>query len=334
MEARMNTPTVYIGIVSYKSATLLPACLAALCAQTYAHTRIIIWDNAGENSVRMLAKRYRVRYIRSKKNVGYGSGHNGILGAITMHDTDYYLTVNPDALLEKGYVASLVRSARVHKAGWATGKLYKNIPAKELYSVGHAMFRDGYAFNIGYGVVDHGQFDVPREIFGAPGAAALYSARFVRIVARGDIFFDPLLFMYYEDIDIDWRGQLNGFSCWYEPNAVAIHPGGSFPRNLEGQVLVNRFVTVVKNATLRDLVLYNMPRIVLHMLARLVVTPRVGIGMIVLFSRLCGRAIAARENRSNRHMKHWFLRAGLEHANLPRFGKQRIQAFIERKTHD
>lgn len=330
----MKNPTVYVGIVSYKSAALLSACLTSLQRQTYTNIHTVIWDNAGELPVKRIAKRYGVRYIASTGNVGYGGGHNAILDTISLGTHDYYLTLNPDALLEPGYVASLVRSLGNHKAGWGTGKLYRNKATKELYSVGHAIFRDGYAFNIGYGCIDRGQYDTPRTLFGAPGAAALYSARFIHTLSKDGAFFDPLLFMYYEDVDVDWRGQRHGFFCWYEPNATAVHPGGILPRHLEGPVLVHRFITVVKNASTGDLFFYNMPRILMHILARMLVTPRIGLRMAGLFFHTVGRALQAREIGANYKMDRWFRRAASEQAKVPKFGAERVRAFFIRRIYD
>ena len=323
---------IYVGIVTYRSASVLESCLKALKKQTRTPTAIIIWDNFGEKKVRLLAKRYDAQYIQSEKNLGYGSGHNGILHSIPLESSDYYLSINPDAVLDPSYISEAVASAERHNAGWVTGKLYKDKKHKLLYSVGHAMHRDGYAFAIGYDIQDHGQFDSARPVFGAPGATALYRGDMIQALSRRGAFFDPNIFMYYEDVDVDWRAQLQGFSCWYEPRAIAIHAGGRFPTFLEAEVLSNRFMMVLKNAYWSDLLLYNFPRMIFHISMRILVTPATGIRMLHLFLRSFVSSLSQRKSPSF-SVRQWFQSARLEETHQPISYHARMKAFFRRKFH-
>lgn len=321
---------VYIGIVTYNSARLMAACLASLSRQTYPNIQVIVLDNHSSDDIAKLMRKYPgVRYIESRKNVGYGSGHNGILRTIHFTNNDYYLTLNPDARLLPAYVSRLVQACRRRKAGWAVGALYKDTKRTTLYSVGHAMFRDGYAFNIGYGMKGAGLYNAPRKIFGAPGAAALYSYSLIRDISRGDNFFDPALFIYYEDVDVDWRANLSGHSCWFEPSAVAIHPGGTAPRHMTGDILCNRFYVVMKNAFVSDLLVYNLPVIMFHLLTRLVCTPLIGarmMGLCVVRAPVAfSKRTAVRMTKSDMHV--WFRAAGKEMSAQPKNIRERIRAF-------
>lgn len=313
---KTSLPRVYVGIVSYNSARLLPRCLMSLKRQCDANVYVVVLDNNSTDNVSGVMSRYQndAVFIRSGKNLGFGGGHNAILRSLRLRDNDYYMALNPDALPEPDCIANLVKSMNRHGADWATGKLYKDTAGKILYSAGHALFRDGYAFNIGYGIVDSGQYDSPREVFGASGAAALYRGSMIRTVSQDGNFFDPRLFMYYEDIDVDWRAQLAGLHCWYEPSAVVRHPGGEFPRSLEAEVLANRFLSVWKNAFFIDLILYNVPVMVFHVLARLMITPLIGIAVTYKLLRRCPGVLLSRISASvsRRRMTYWFAAALVE----------------------
>ena len=336
VEEDMNRrfPRVYVGIVTYNSAVLIARCLSAIFHQRSVDIHVVVLDNNSSDSIVSVMKRYpkRAVFIRSRVNLGFGGGHNAILRSLRLRDNDYYVALNPDALPEPDCFAHLVRASKKHSASWVTGKLYKNTSTRVLYSVGHALRRDGYAFNIGYGIVDRGQFSAPREVFGAPGAAALYRGSMVRTLSVNGNFFDPELFMYYEDVDIDWRGQLHGLRCWYEPAAVISHPGGMFPRSLEAEVLANRFLCILKNAYISDLIVYNLPRIWLHIILRIVITPAVGLGILRKMIRSSYSALRARSSPyiSKQEMHTWFLQSAKEVSKQPVKFFDRMRVFIRR----
>ncbi len=332
---KKSRPHVYIGIVTYNSAKHMRSCIPALLAQTYQPLTIIVYDNNSTDGIVQVVRKFGITviFLQSRKNLGYGAGHNAILQSIEVKDTDFYMTLNPDAILSSGCIQALVDASKIHNADWVTGKLYKDHKKHLLYSVGHAMKHDGYAYNIGYGLRDVGQYDKPQEVFGAPGAAALYRGSMIRRLTFGNDFFDRKLFMYYEDVDIDWRAQVSGLRCWYEPGAVIIHPGGIFPAHLEAHVLVNRFLSVLKNAFITDLLFYNMPIMLLHILGRLILTPWVGMQMGVGFISVIPYALQHRTQARASYIKmhDWFNKARHEQSSAPTTLSQRMDVFLHRK---
>lgn len=330
-------PVVYVGVVTYNSAPLIGRCLEAILGQRHVAVRVIVFDNNSRDHIARVMQRYKqgTTFIQSPVNVGFGGGHNAILRSLRLRDSDYYMALNPDARLEPGSLARLVAAAKKHRASWVSGKLYRDSAHKILYSVGHALLRDGYAFNIGFGITDRGQYNMPREVFGAPGAAALYQGSMIHTLSIRGNFFDPTLFMYYEDVDIDWRARVRGLRCWYEPSAVVVHPGGKFPRALEAEVLANRFLSVCKNALPRDLFFYNLPGIGIHIAARFLVTPRIGFRILKKFFKQMYRAIGARANTkvSPAVMHGWFLWSSKELSQQPISLTDRLNAFARRLLH-
>lgn len=272
--------TVRIGIVTYNSLADLPRCLRALEAQTYQAISITILDNASSDDVlAWLSTHYPdLGVIANPINDGYGVGHNKILAACADDPPAFYMALNPDVALLPDYIRAAVETMDKTGAGWATGKLLIHddpLNDGKLYSAGHAMSRDGYAFNIGYHLTAT-EHDQAREVFGAPGAAAIYRRALIDALAPDGNLFDPHMFMYGEDTDVDWRARRAGWRCWYEPRAVALHRGSHAGDSLRTHALGNRFLSVIKNAFLLDLLSYNLPLMMLHCVARLIVTPRQG----------------------------------------------------------
>ncbi|MBI5929642.1 MAG: glycosyltransferase family 2 protein [Chloroflexi bacterium] len=274
-------PRVCVGLITYNSMRDLPEVIAGMQAQDYPSLQIIILDNVSQDdSVKFVQKHAPLaQLIVNSVNVGFARGHNQILAQAQLGPDDYYLALNADLVLAPNYVTRLVEALRQNQADWGIGKLYQmdeqGQPTRQFYSVGHAMLRGGYAVNIGKGLDDEGQFEVGREVFGAPGAAVLISQKLIATVAPTGELFDADMFFYSEDTDLDWRARLQGFKCWYAPTAVGYHRG-SLRESLNAQGLGNRYLSVIKNAFGLDLLVYNVPLILIHCVLRLIITPKRG----------------------------------------------------------
>ncbi len=322
---------VYVGIVSFNTLSDLPDCIACVKKQTYKDLRIIVLDNnSSDRSVAWLRTQKGVTLIESRKNLGFGRAHNAIISSIRLKQGDYYVALNPDVRMSPSYVLELVKACKTHKAHWATGKLYKDVRSRKLYSAGHGLRKDGYAINIGYGEKDSAYWNQGREIFGAPGAAPLYTFKLIKALSRSGSFFDQRMFLYYEDVDVDWRARLLGFRCWYEPAATAEHPGGGFRSAYEIEALANRYRSVFKNAILSDLLLYNIPRLTGHVLLRLLTTPRKGLRLL---SAVMRRAAVFPFNRTRRtvsaqYMNNWFIWSARQPTRQPSTLTQRFVLFL------
>jgi GT2 family glycosyltransferase len=95
-------------------------------------------------------------------------------------------------------------------------------------TTGIAITREHRFIDRGQGDIDHGQFDQEEEIFGASGAAAIYRLSAIDDVAfinedKKKEYFDELMFMYKEDVDLAYRLQWAGYKCIYIPTAVVYH---------------------------------------------------------------------------------------------------------------
>lgn len=325
------TGLVHVGIVTYNSAADLPACFAGLAAQTYPHIAVTVLDNCSQDEsaawVRLNAP--HARLIVNAENAGFARAHNHILAQ--RPDAAYYMALNPDVRLQPGYIAGVIEALDSTGAGWGTGKLLLD-EGGQLYSVGHGLRRDGYALNIGYGLPDDGRFDNPREVFGAPGAAAVYTRALIEHVAPEGELFDAHMFMYAEDSDLDWRARRLGWRCWYTPAALAYHRGSQARGRLQVQAIGNRYLSVSKNAYLYDLLTYNLPLITLHCLLRLVFSPALGLRLINQLVQLI--LVMWRKRRtpviSRAALHQWFRWSSQQPTAQPVGWQARFAAFLRR----
>jgi len=327
-------PTVYIGIVAYNSLADLPDCLRCLSNQTYSRLTITLLDNASsDGAIAWVQTNWpQVYVIANDYNAGFGSGHNRIIDQLNIGPEDCYLALNPDVRLQPDYVAQMVNGLFAAGAAWGTGQLF--LPDGErLYSIGHALLKGGYAFNIGHGLAAAQVNTDSREVFGAPGAAMMCRGSLIQtLMARDGEFFDTQMFLYGEDVDLDWRARRAGFRCWYVAEAVAYHRGSTPSSKLRDEALINRFTMTIKNACLLDLVLYNLPWIAIHCIARLFFTPRRGWRIIRELAKR--RITICNQRRQSSYglcpiIHQWFVWSEQQSATTPRTITDRLRAFYQ-----
>jgi GT2 family glycosyltransferase len=299
--------TVAIGIVTYNSAAHIGQCLASVAAQDYPAIKVMIVDNnSADQTISLLNAEWpQYRVLANACNVGFGRAHNQIIA--TVPECAYYMPLNPDVILHPDYVSRMV--AFIEQAGadvgWLSGRLYlrqeNDQSGTRFYSVGHAVFRDGHALNIGYEEQDAARYNTAREVFGANAAAPLYRrAMLEQIQAHPGEVYDSRIFLFGEDVDLDWRARLTGWRCFYNPAAIGYHSHGASggTRNLKimRTVTANRYYTSFKCNFLVDVLLYSLPLFLVHCLHLLITQP--GRGVVVL-------SLTARRIPEIIHQRHW-----------------------------
>lgn len=269
----MNTSfTVAAVVVNWNGADDLPACLAALRAQTHRLVEVVVVDNASTDGSRALLaaavaapEDVAVRVVWNDSNRGFAGGANDGIAAAGV--VDAVLVCNPDVTPRRDYVARAVEALVAdERRGAVQGRLHRSVPSPGgdpvIDTTGHLAFRPRLFRNRGEGEVDRGQWDTPGEVFGVSGALALYRRAMlddlaIEVVGRDGgtrrEVFDEDLFAFWEDVDLDWRAAMRGWTCWYEPAAVALHErGGAGPRRtarVEQLNWQNRLLVLLKDDT-------------------------------------------------------------------------------------
>lgn len=123
--------------------------------------------------------------------------------------------------------------------------------ARVVNNAGSGLFTGWSGGDIGFRELDLGQYDLPSEPFGFCGGAVALRTEFLRDVG----LFDPTYFLYYEDLDLSWRGRLHGWTYRYVPTSIVYHEHAY--SSVEGSAFFNfwvdrnRRLTLVKNAPIR-----------------------------------------------------------------------------------
>lgn len=124
--------------------------------------------------------------------------------------------------------------------------------ARVINNAGEGIFGGLHGGDIGFKELDLGQYETVKEVFGFCGGAALLRKEFLQDVG----LFDSTFFLYYEDIDLAWRGRLKGWTFFYAPKSVVFHEhsysSGAGSQFVHFWADRNRRLTLVKNAPLKD----------------------------------------------------------------------------------
>jgi GT2 family glycosyltransferase len=268
--------TVSLVVINFNGLEDLPACLDSIVAQDYEALELLIIDNGSlDGSLEWLRRwveaqgggtRFKggPRLIENGANTGFSPALNQ---GINASSGEYVMPLNTDLVLEGAFIRRMVEAVEPEGVGSASGKLVR-FPAfgqdNVVDTIGHVMFRNRLAENLGEGKRAASNFLQPQEVWGTCGAAAIYKREMLSDVAVDGEFFDEDFFAFWEDLDLDWRAQLRGWRCMFEPAAVAWHRrGGTGYRKsvlVETHNYKNRYLMIMKNDSGRYL-LRNLPGI-------------------------------------------------------------------------
>ena len=215
-DALTRYPLVSIIIPNWNGAKHLPTCLGSLRHQTHPNMEVILVDNASsDGSVTLVQRDYpEVVLVQLTENLGLTGGINR---GVQVARGEIIAPLNNDTEVAPGWAEALVTALLGYpEAGMAASKMLLFDRRDTLHSAGDAYRVDGIPVNRGVWQKDEGQFDDDVYIWGGCGGAVAY-----RRTMLDDIgLLDEDLFMYCEDVDLNWRAQLAGYKCVFAPQAV------------------------------------------------------------------------------------------------------------------
>jgi len=245
-----NSPKVVLGGVlydtldgKYKTSKYLDVFLESVSSQDYYNLDLIFVDNSDEednDNVEIIKEKFpKAEIIRAGSNIGFSKANNMIIRRALDISADYFMALNIDMMLEPDFVSEMVNTMLKNaQAGSATGKIKRwNFLDKDsdgrgrtnyIDSAGIEMGKEHRFIDRGQGEIDYNQYNKEEEIFGPSGAAAIYKMEALEDVAYVDDqnrkeYFDELMFMYKEDVDLAYRLQLAGYKSFYTPKAIVYH---------------------------------------------------------------------------------------------------------------
>ncbi len=218
MESR--APAVVAVVVTTGSGPGLEVAVASLAAQNYEELSLLVVANGEtEHVAARVAGAAPNAYVRLlDENRGFGAACNE--ASLMVEGSAFFLFCHDDVRLEPDALRMMVEVAFRANAGIVTPKFVSYDDPMVLLHVGQTCDRFGVVHErVELGEIDHGQQDLERDVFVAPGGVTL---------VRSDLFatlrgFDPLIPVLGEDLDISWRAQIAGARIVVAPLAKVAH---------------------------------------------------------------------------------------------------------------
>lgn len=195
---------------------------------------IIVADNAStDDSLNMLKREFpTVKTIVLDKNWGFADGYNKALQQI---DAEFYLLLNSDVRVEKGWLDAMMTYMRQNDdvAACQPKVLSETHPNRFEYAGACGGFIDHYGYPYCRGRLfdtveeDRGQYNTVMEILWATGACLLI--RSADYWNAGGL--DGRFFAHNEEIDLCWRLNNMGRRVVCVPQSRVYHLGGGTLQN-------------------------------------------------------------------------------------------------------
>lgn len=232
-----------VVILNWNGRQHLERFLGSVVSHTPRDIRIIVADNGStDDSVAFTAENYpTVETILLDRNYGFAEGYNCALAQV---DADCFILLNSDVEVTEGWTEPLLAALESDPAIAAVAPKLLSYAERDRFEYAGACggFIDllGYPFCRGRILStvekDDGQYDSPREVFWASGAAFCCRAECFR-QAGG---FDADFFAHMEEIDLCWRMQLAGWKIVVEPRSTVYHlGGGTLPNESPNKLYLN-----------------------------------------------------------------------------------------------
>ena len=196
-------------------------CLDSLARSDFDSYEVIVVDNGSvDGSREMIEGKYPdVRLIKNRENMGFAIACNQGIKAAT---GTYISLLNNDIEVESSWLSKLYDGMERHpECGMGTTKMMFLDQRDVFYNTGDQFHAWAVGGGRGQGEKDVGQYDEEDYVFGACAGAGIYRRDFFEQVG----IFDEDFFIFAEDVDINMRGQLQGFKCIYLPEAKVYHIG-------------------------------------------------------------------------------------------------------------
>ena len=211
---------VSVILVNYRGAEDTITCLRSFAGVDWPADRLelLVVDNASADgsAERIRAEVPGARVIESDVNRGFAGGCN--LGAAEASG-EYLAFINNDARPGADWITAAVEILDAQADVAAVASKVLDWDGERIDFVDGSLTWYGMGYKRECEQLDTGEWDKPRDVLFATGAAMFVRAGVYRAVEG----FDDRYFMFYEDVDLGWRLNLLGWRVRYVPTSVAFH---------------------------------------------------------------------------------------------------------------
>lgn len=202
--------------VTYNSAGVITDTLRAVLASPHIAEAVVVDNCSNDGCSALIAQQFpNVKLIRNACNEGFGQGNNIALAQV---ETPYALLVNPDAVVSNTAIEQLLAAASRYPDAAILAPQLVDDGGEIHLSYKRSVFNREKAA----GISQLAEGDICADYLS--GAVWLLNMAHFKTIG----FFDPQIFLFYEDDDLCLRARKAGFSCVLVADATVTHlKGGS-----------------------------------------------------------------------------------------------------------
>jgi hypothetical protein len=220
-----SKPLVSIIILNYNAGDLLLDCVNSIQKSRYDNFEIIVVDNASkDNSHKKCKEKFPiVKLVENAENLGYCEGNNV---GLRIAKGQFVVVLNPDTIVEPSWLDELLKAYETNGEGIYQPKFLATTDHSMLLSTGNMIQIFGFGYSRAKGDIDKKQYEKFEKIDYASGTCLFTSKNVLQKIG----LFDPFLFAFHDDLELCWRGAINGINSFYVPKSIVYHPieGSSF----------------------------------------------------------------------------------------------------------
>lgn len=242
---------VSVILVNFRGADDTIAAIHQLRAVDWAQEKlevIVVENGSGDDSAqRITAAHPEVTLIESTTNRGFAGGCN--LG-VASSSGEFVALLNNDARPDAQWIAAAMRAFDRSPRIGAVASRVLDWEGEKVDYIGAALTWYGMGYKPFTGEPIPTTDDSRRDVLFGTGSA-MFVRRSVYDELKG---FDESYFMFFEDVDLGWRLNLQGYRFVYEPDSLAFHKHhasmSSFGAHKETLLLErNALATLYKNVS-------------------------------------------------------------------------------------
>jgi GT2 family glycosyltransferase len=255
----------------------LEICLNALRRQTFRDFETILVDNGSEDgSAEYVQANFpEVNQVALNDNRGFCGGN---IAGYEQAWGQVIVLLNNDTEADEHWLEEIHKASRdFPRAGSFASKMLIFDDRKRIDNCGFDVTKAGTAVDLGRDEQDGVAWAEPRKVFGACGGAAAYRRSMLEDIG----FLDPEFFLTFEDLDLSFRGQLQGYECVFIPRAIVYHRLGATRKKNPGHDVFfsqrNIELAYLKNMPL-GIILGSLPHRLVYELGGAAYFTKLGVG--------------------------------------------------------
>jgi GT2 family glycosyltransferase len=222
-----NGPGYDVVIVHYKNVAQVTDLVGHIRGWSHAPRHVVVMDNSGEFAAQPAAMNaFGVHVVNSPQNPGYAAAVNAGLRYLSNSGSDYVLFATQDASASPVAVENMLRCLLAHpEAAVAAPLLLFRSNPRAVFSAGGMIDAKGRTYHAG--------FRAPAEQWaGRPDFDVAWADGAFLLIRRSALesagAFREDFFLYFEEVELQLRLRLQGWSVRLVPSAVCSQEPGNF----------------------------------------------------------------------------------------------------------